>query len=160
MHQIVPLPLAVQRPQVAGEVVRERLDLDLGFGPEDPGLVLLQLLLTLAGFVVFASGVISRFLRLLLPHMHRITGAVLALSGGYLLLYWLPQLLGRGPGSTALAGPAGALAIWISGHQLLITVIALALTVTVAITALLRRLRGTPPRPSRTAPSAAEKREP
>ena len=55
------------------------------------------LLLSLALFAAFASGLINRFLRRLLPHMNRITGAVLALSGGYLLLYWLPQLLGGHP---------------------------------------------------------------
>lgn len=101
------------------------------------------LLLTLAVFAAFASGVISRFLRRLLPHLPRITGAVLAASGGYLLVYWLPQLLGDGgPGSTALAGVVGGLAVWIGGHQLLITLLALALITATAITTLTRRPRG------------------
>jgi cytochrome c-type biogenesis protein len=99
------------------------------------------LLLTLAVFAAFASGLISRFLRRLLPHMHRITGAVLALSGGYLLLYWLPQLTGSGPGSNALAGLVGGLAAWINTHQLLIAAIALTLIAAVALAAYAQRPR-------------------
>jgi cytochrome c-type biogenesis protein len=103
------------------------------------------LLLTLAVFAAFASSVTTRFLRWLLPHMNRITGAVLAASGGYLLLYWLPQLLGDGgPGSNALAGPVGGLAVWINAHQLLIAAIALGLIVVVAAIALAQRPRSAP----------------
>lgn len=62
-----------------------------------------------------------------------------------LLLYWLPQLLGDGgPGSNALPGPVGALAVWINAHQLLIGLIALGLVVAVAITAVAQRPRGAP----------------
>ncbi|SFB62782.1 Cytochrome c biogenesis protein CcdA [Amycolatopsis marina] len=100
------------------------------------------LLLFLAVFAAFASGLINRFLRRLLPHMHRITGTVLALSGGYLLLYWLPQLTGSGgPGSNALAGPVSGLAVWINTHQLLIVAIALTLIAAIALTAYAQRSR-------------------
>lgn len=103
------------------------------------------LLLTLALFAAFASGLIHRFLRRLLPQMHRIAGVVLALSGGYLLVYWLPQLLGDGrPGGTALAGVAAAIATWITGHQLLIALIALGLISAAAVTALVARRHATP----------------
>jgi cytochrome c-type biogenesis protein len=98
------------------------------------------LLLTLALFAAFASSMISRFLQRLLPHMNRIMGVVLTLSGGYLLLYWLPQLLGDGgPGSSALTGPVGALAVWLSGHQGLVAATALALVAAATIATLVRR---------------------
>lgn len=106
------------------------------------------LLLTLALFAAFASGLIARFLKQLMPHLHRITGAVLALSGGYLLIYWLPQLLGDGrPGGTALAGVVAAIATWISGHQTFIALTALGLVTTAAVTALIARRRATPTSP-------------
>ena len=41
--------------------------------------------------------------------MNRITGAILLLSGDYLIVYWLPQLLGGGPGTSALSGVVGSL---------------------------------------------------
>lgn len=129
------------------------------------------LLLSLAVFAAFASGVISRFLRRLLPHINRITGVVLALSGGYLLLYWLPQLLGDGgPGSNALAGVVGGLAVWINAHQLLIAAIALGLIVGAAAITLVQRSRSAPtdvgadpaegccgPHEAGSAPSGADK---
>lgn len=99
-------------------------------------------LLSLALFAAFASGLINRFLRRLLPHMHRITGAVLALSGGYLLLYWLPQLLGGQPGTGALTGVVGDLSVWITGHQLTIVVTALGLILATAIAVLAGRRGG------------------
>ena len=104
------------------------------------------LLMTLAVVTAFASTLISRHLRRLLPHMNRITGAILALSGGYLIVYWLPQLLGGGPGTSALSGAAGSLSGWISSNQLLIVIVAGAV-VAVAVTGVLvqrtrsRRLR-------------------
>lgn len=94
------------------------------------------LLLTLAVVTAFASTLISRYLRHLLPHMNRITGAILLLSGGYLLVYWLPQLLGGGPGTSALSGAAGSLSGWISSNQLLIVIVAGAV-VAVAVTGVL-----------------------
>jgi cytochrome c-type biogenesis protein len=99
------------------------------------------LLLSLALFAAFASGLINRFLRRLLPHMNRITGAVLALSGGYLLLYWLPQLLGGQPGTGALTGVVGTLSAWITGHQLTIAATALGIILATAIATLARRPR-------------------
>ncbi|MFE6611981.1 MULTISPECIES: cytochrome c biogenesis CcdA family protein [Amycolatopsis] len=99
------------------------------------------LLLSLALFAAFASSLINRFLRRLLPHMKRITGAVLALSGGYLLLYWLPQLLGGHPGTGALTGIVGTVSAWITGHQLAIVITALGLILATTIAALAGRRR-------------------
>lgn len=99
-------------------------------------------LLTLAVFAGFASGMISRYVRRLLPHMNRIVGLVLAASGGYLLLYWLPQLLGGGgPGSTALVGVVDALSTWIGRNQPMIAVTALMLITIAAAAGVLSRRR-------------------
>lgn len=95
------------------------------------------LLLTLSVMTTFAGNLISRYLRRLMPHMNRITGAVLALSGGYLTVYWLPQLFGGHPGTNALSGAAGTLSGWISSQQLLIVIIAGALVAVAGTGALL-----------------------
>ncbi|WP_433862707.1 mercury transport protein (plasmid) [Streptomyces sp. L7] len=75
------------------------------------------LLVTLSVVTAFASTVISTYLRRLLPHMTRITGAVLAASGVYLLIYWLPQLLGGAPGVSILTGISGSMSVWIGSNQ-------------------------------------------
>lgn len=104
------------------------------------------LLLVLAVFAAFASGVISRYVRRLLPYMNRITGAVLALSGGYLLLYWLPQLIGdRRSGSGPLTGVVGAVSSWVTGNQVRIAVIAVALIAAAALAAVVTRRRDPEP---------------
>ncbi len=97
------------------------------------------LLLSLAVFAAFTSGLINRFLRQLLPHVNRIAGAVLVLSGGYLLLFWLPQQLGGRPGTGGLTGVAATLSTWISEHQLAITVTALGIILITAGAALTAR---------------------
>jgi len=104
------------------------------------------LLLTLVVVTAFASTLISRYLRRLLPHMNRITGTILLLSGGYLIVYWLPQLFGGGPGTSALSGAAGSLSGWIRSNQLLIVsvagvVVAVAVTGALVQRAMSRRLR-------------------
>lgn len=98
------------------------------------------LLLTLSVVTAFASTVISRYVRRLMPHMNRITGVVLALSGGYLLVYWLPQLSGGTAGTTALSGIAGPLSGWISSNQLVVVIIAGALVAAVLTGMVLRRI--------------------
>lgn len=96
-------------------------------------------LLSLAAFAAFASGLIHRFLRRLLPHMNRITGTVLVLTGTYLLVYWLPQLLGGQPGTGALTGLAATMSAWIGSHQLAITLTALGIILATAVAALTQR---------------------
>lgn len=97
------------------------------------------LLLSLAVFAAFTSGLINRFLRRLLRHVNRIAGAVLVLSGGYLLVYWLPQLLGGQPGTGGLTGMAATVSTWITGHQLAITLTALGIILVTALAALTAR---------------------
>lgn len=97
------------------------------------------LLLSLAVFAAFSSRLISRYLRRLLPHMDRITGAILAISGVYLLAYWLPQLLGGRPTLNVLAGVVGGVSVWISDHQLGIAATAVVLVTAVVGASLIAR---------------------
>jgi hypothetical protein len=73
--------------------------------------------------------------------MNRITGAIHLLSGGYLIVYWLPQLLGGDPGPSALSRAAGSLSGWISSNQLLIVSVAGAVAAVVVTGALVQRAR-------------------
>lgn len=52
------------------------------------GIGMALVLMALAVAVAFARGGILRFLRPLLPHVHRLTGLLLAISGTYLVYYW------------------------------------------------------------------------
>ncbi|GAA1224133.1 cytochrome c biogenesis CcdA family protein [Rhodoglobus aureus] len=99
------------------------------------------LLITLSVVTTFAGTVMTRYLRRLMPHMNRITGIVLALSGGYLLAYWLPQLFGGAPGTTVLSGIAVPLSTWVSSNQLFILTVGGVLVVVILIGAMLRRIR-------------------
>lgn len=91
------------------------------------------LLVCLAVFAAFASGVVSRYLQRLLPHMNWIGGGLLALSGAYLLVYWVPQLLGDGrPARDPLTSMAGAVSGWIIEHQLIIVISVAVLVVSTA----------------------------
>lgn len=67
------------------------------------------------------------------------THALLAASGGHLLVYWLPQLTGGQPGTSALTRATSvAVSEWII-HQVAIAVIAVGLMAATALAALLRR---------------------
>ena len=98
------------------------------------------LLLAVAVASAFAGTIITRHIHLLLPHMSRITGVVLALSGGYLLIYWLPQLVGGTPGTTALSGIAGPLSGWISSHELIVVATVAFVILTVLVGSAVRRI--------------------
>lgn len=96
------------------------------------------LLVTLALFASAAATALTRILRGVAPYASRIAGALLALSGGYLLYYWLPQLLGAaGPTRGGLAALSADVATWISDHQLpfVFGALTLALATTAAIIA-------------------------
>lgn len=91
------------------------------------------LLITLAVLAAATSTVLARHLQLLARYASRITGALLAASGAYLLYYWLPPLLGAGrPGDGGLARLAGHAATAITDHQL--TVVLAAILVIAATT--------------------------
>ncbi|MBN9629884.1 MAG: cytochrome C biogenesis protein [Actinobacteria bacterium] len=98
------------------------------------------LLLTLAVVTAFAGTMITRSVRRLMPHMDRITGVVLALSGGYLLAYWMPQLLFGTRGLDLFSGVAGALSGWIRDYQPVLILVAGVVVVAVVGTTVVRRL--------------------
>jgi cytochrome c-type biogenesis protein len=58
-------------------------------------------LLALSLSIAMASGIVARAMRRIGPAMHAIAGALLAASGAYLILYWLPEIVGDGePGAS------------------------------------------------------------
>ncbi|MGH7743630.1 MAG: cytochrome c biogenesis CcdA family protein [Candidatus Dormibacteria bacterium] len=101
------------------------------------------LLITLALLAALAGHTLARALQRVARYAGRIAGALLAVSGAYLLLYWLPQLLGtRRLGDAGLAELAGRVATAITDHQLAVTFTA-AVLVLIAVTTVIRTLRAT-----------------
>lgn len=77
------------------------------------------LLITLALLATVAGHTLARAMQRIARYAGRIAGALLAVSGAYLLLYWLPQLLGTPRlGDAGLAELAGLVATAIADHQL------------------------------------------
>ena len=98
------------------------------------------LLLTLSVGTAFAGNALTRYVRRLVPHMSRITGTILALSGAYLVLYWIPQLFGGAPGITVLSGPASALSDWIGSNQIAIVSIAVVMVLAIVIASVVKKV--------------------
>jgi cytochrome c-type biogenesis protein len=99
------------------------------------------LLITLALLAALAGHTLARALQRVARYAGRIAGALLAVSGAYLLLYWLPQLLGTPRlGDAGLAELAGRVATAITDHQLAVTFTA-AVVVLIAATAVIRTPR-------------------
>jgi cytochrome c-type biogenesis protein len=96
------------------------------------------LLITLALLAAVTGHTLARALQRSARYTGRIAGALLAVSGTYLLFYWLPQLLGTPHTSDAIITRlAGRVSTAISNHQLTVVSIAAAL-ITLATTALIR----------------------
>ncbi|MQA03858.1 MAG: cytochrome C biogenesis protein [Streptosporangiales bacterium] len=105
------------------------------------------LLLALAVLAAAAATALTRLLRRLARYASRLAGGLLAVSGGYLLYYWLPPLLGgtRPSGGSRLAVLAGRAATWITTHQAIVLLIATGLILTsTAIAVASRRRTGAP----------------
>ncbi|MDP9394233.1 MAG: hypothetical protein M3Q27_08240 [Actinomycetota bacterium] len=68
-----------------------------------------SVLVLLTVSAALASGALARVVRRALPFAGRVSGAVLVLSGLYLIAYWVPQLAGQRDG-TSLSRRGGALA--------------------------------------------------
>ncbi|MFC4946615.1 hypothetical protein [Pseudonocardia sp. GCM10023141] len=101
------------------------------------------LLITLAVLASFAGHTLAAALQRVARYAGRIAGALLAVSGAYLLVYWLPQLLGTPRlGDAGLAGLAGRVATAITEHQLAVTLTAAALVIIAAAAVI--RTRHTP----------------
>jgi cytochrome c-type biogenesis protein len=91
------------------------------------------LLVTLALFAATAATLLTPIMRGVARYASRLAGALLALSGGYLLYYWLPQLLGAArPGDDGLAALSAQVSTWISAHQLAVALTAATLALATA----------------------------
>lgn len=104
-----------------------------------------SVLVLLAISAAAASGALAAMVRRALPFAGRISGAVLMLSGAYLLIYWVPQLAGDRSGSALSRGGAtiaGTLAGWLEGRTSLIGSAAALVLVLVAVLAVASRRRG------------------
>lgn len=99
------------------------------------------LLITMALVATVAGHTLATALQRLARYAGRIAGALLAVSGIYLLAYWLPQLLGTPRlGDVGLAGLAGRAATTITDHQLGVALTA-TLLILIAVTAMIRNRR-------------------
>lgn len=108
------------------------------------------LLITLALLAALAGHTLTRAMARIARYASRIAGALLAVSGAYLLLYWLPQLLGTPRlGDAGLAGLTGGVSTAITDHQLTV-VTAAALLMVIAIVAVIRNRRDRPAAPPTT----------
>ncbi len=78
------------------------------------------ILLALALSAALAKGALARTVSRLLPAVNRIAGALLAVSGVYLILYWLPTVGGAAAPDSPLirfsAGVSSSLAAFLSGR--------------------------------------------
>lgn len=103
-----------------------------------------SLLVLLALSAALMSDVLVRGVRQLLPVVGRVSGAVLAISGAYLVVYWAPALLGGDASDNLASRFVHALAAdsraWLQGHQLLISLLA-ALLVAIAVVMTVRGRR-------------------
>jgi cytochrome c-type biogenesis protein len=74
-------------------------------------------LLALSLSIAAASGIVARTMRRLGPAMHAIAGALLAASGLYLIVYWLPQVIGDDrPGISTVDEVSSTVANFLTDH--------------------------------------------
>jgi cytochrome c-type biogenesis protein len=87
-----------------------------------------SVLVLLTVSAALASGALAQTVRRVLPHVSRVSGAVLVLSGAYLVIYWVPQLAGRAGGTAVSRGGgnlAGAVTQWLQQRTSLVAVLTL-----------------------------------
>jgi len=96
-----------------------------------------------------AKGLVSRVVRRLLPVAGRLGGALLVLSGAYLVVYWLPSLVHPGAlanGSVADISrrPSAFLTAFLSAHQQALAIVGALILVATGAALLRLRLIGCP----------------
>lgn len=112
------------------------------FAAYGAGATTILLLLTVS--TALASGALERGLRRLARVIDRIAGAILALSGAYLIGYWVPVLLGSQPNgalSGSTSGISGRLQALVAGNIGLVTGIAALVVGAAVLVLLIARLR-------------------
>jgi cytochrome c-type biogenesis protein len=113
------------------------------FAAYGAGATTILLLLTVS--TALASGALERGLRRVARVIDRVAGAILVVSGAYLIAYWVPVLLGARPNgvlSSSTSGVSGRLQALVAANIGLVTAVA-AVTVGAAVLVLLvARLRG------------------
>jgi cytochrome c-type biogenesis protein len=111
------------------------------------GLGAATVLVALAIAAALASAALTRVVRRILPYVSRISGAMLGLSGIYLLAYWLPTVSGRDADSSTFLGFGGRLSSMtttlLNRYQAVadISVLIVVATLTTTITVQKRRQR-------------------
>jgi cytochrome c-type biogenesis protein len=112
------------------------------FAAYGAGAATILLLLTVS--TALASGAIERGLRRLARVIDRVAGAVLALSGAYLVAYWVPVLLGSRPNgalSSSTSGVSGRLQALVAGNIGVVTALAAVAVGAAVLVLLVARLR-------------------
>lgn len=113
------------------------------FAAYGAGATTILLLLTVS--TALASGALERGLRRVAPVIDRVAGAILALSGAYLIAYWVPILLGARPNSAlsgSTSGISGRLQTLVAGNVGFVTAIAGLAVGAAMLVLLVPRLRG------------------
>ncbi len=111
-----------------------------------------SLLVLLALSAALVSDALVRGVRQFIPVVARVSGAALAVSGGYLVVYWTPALLGGdaadNPASRLVHDLAADSRAWLQVNQLLVSLLAVVLvSATVVATLRGRQSSSTTPRP-------------
>jgi cytochrome c-type biogenesis protein len=103
------------------------------------------ILLLLTVSTALASGALERGLRRVARYIDRVAGAILALSGAYLIAYWVPVLLGARPNgalSGSTSGISGQLQTLVGGNIGLVTSLSAIAVGSALLVLLIARLRG------------------
>lgn len=110
------------------------------------------MLLLLAVSSALMSDVLVRSVRSILPVVGRISGAVLTLTGAYLIVYWAPALLGGNHSDTWISryvhDVSASTRHWLQGNELTVTLLAV-LVVAVSAFVVVHATRSTAARPAR-----------
>jgi cytochrome c-type biogenesis protein len=112
------------------------------FAAYGAGATTILLLLTVS--TALASGALERGLRRVSRVIDRVAGAILALSGAYLVVYWVPVLLGSRPNgalSGSTSGVSGRLQALVAGNIGVVTALAAVAVGAAVLVLLVARLR-------------------
>lgn len=113
------------------------------FAAYGAGATTILLLLTVS--TALASGALERGLRRVARVIDRVAGTILALSGAYLIAYWVPVLVGARPNgilSGSTSGISGRLQALVAGNIGLVTALTALAVGSAVLVLLVARLRG------------------